>query len=77
MMYEPYQVVIPYEVYCQWQVYGDYLKSNFNRFQPYVMDRYPEVLGMKKSGHTIYGTVTWTFVFESESHYRWFLLQVM
>ena len=69
LMNEMYRVTLPYAVYGQWQVYSDYSSSNEIGFPLYVMERYPEVLGIG------YIDGSRTFDFESEDHYHWFLLQ--
>ena len=69
-----YSVVVKSLEYTHWPVFVEW-DPDVMAFDEYVMSLHPEVLSMDQqfTEHT----VVRKFVFESEDHYRWFLLQVM
>ena len=69
-----YGVMLAYDDYRHWQVYTEWeqLFVFSIPFDRYVRSRYPEVIGIRE-----YSWMSLTFEFESQSHYHWFLLQVM
>ena len=75
-----YSIDIPGTEYRQWRVWFDWRESDkpivglgTDRFGTFCMERYPEVLGM--DGDRMLFPLYRRFVFESESHYHWFLLR--
>ena len=68
-----YNVVVPVDVYMSWVCYRDWWDDTGHlMFEGWVMNRYPEVLGVKWVPPS---NTSREFIFESEEHYNWFLLK--